>query len=251
MKKLLDSHVSIITGGSRGIGRDIARNFSENGSNIVIIYNKDIKSALSIKKEILNHGNKCELIKLNLEKKNNFKKLFARIKKKYGRIDILVNNAGYLNQMNFLNISDKEWNKTLNINLSSVFFSTQAIATVFKKQKMGNVINITSVGAQIGGTRAPHYAAAKMGVISLTRSFAKLLAPFNIRVNGIAPGIIETKMIEQFAKKIGKRKMYKDIPLKKLGKVNDISEAALFLCSNKSRYITGHIMNINGGSYLG
>ena len=250
MKKLLNSNVTIITGGSRGIGRDIARNFSKNGSNIIIIYNKDIKSAKSIKNKIISDGNKCEIIKLNLEKRIDYEKIFKKIKKKYGRIDILVNNAGYLNQMNYLNISKKEWHKTININLSSIFFTTQAISKIFKSQKSGNIINISSVGAQIGGTRAPHYAAAKLGVISLTKSFSKLLAPYNVRVNGIAPGIIKTKMINQFAKKLGK-KMYKDIPLKKIGTVDDISDTALFLSSKLSKYITGQIINVNGGSYLG
>ena len=251
MEKILSSKVSIITGGATGIGKDIALTFSKHGSKVILLYNKSFKSAKQIKSNILKHGNDCDIYKVDFDKKTNFKKLFYKIKKKYGKIDILVNNAGYLNQINYSRISLKEWNRNFNINLTSVFFASQAISEIFKKQKSGNIINISSIGAQIGGTRAPHYAAAKLGVISLTKSFAKLLAIHNVRVNAIAPGIIKTKMINQFINKIGKKNINKSIPLGHIGEVQDISNTAVFLGSEMSNYITGQVININGGSYLG
>ena len=252
MKNLeLKNQVSIITGGSRGIGASIAETFSENGSKVIIFYSRDINSARKVKKKIEINKSKCELVKIDLNKKNNFENIIKKIIQKHGKIDNLVNNAGYLNQMNYLDIGYKEWYKTLDINLTSVFFLSQAVSKIFRKQKFGNIINISSIGGQTGGTRAPHYAASKLAVISLTKSFSNLLAKYNIRANCIAPGVIDTKMIKQFAPKIGKKNILKSIPLKRFGYDKEVANTALFLASDKSSYITGQVLNVNGGSYLG
>ena len=250
MKKL-NNQIAIITGGSRGIGAKIAEIFASNGCKIVIIYGNDTKSALRVKKKILSLNTSCELIKLDLNKKNNYQKLINRIIKKYGQIDILVNNAGYLKQMNYLNIKYKDWYKTIDINLTSAFFLSQVTSKIFKKKKKGNIINISSIGGQTGGPRAPHYAAAKCAIISLTKSFSNLLSKHNIRVNCISPGVIETKMIKQFVPKIGKKNILKTIPMNRMGIDQEIANTALFLASDDSSYITGQVLNVNGGSYLG
>jgi 3-oxoacyl-[acyl-carrier protein] reductase len=252
MNKLkLNNKVSIITGGSRGIGAKIAEVFAKNGSKIIIIYGNDTKSALRVQNKILKLDVSCELVKLDLNKKNNYQKLIARIKKKYGKVDILVNNAGYLNQMNYLDIKYKEWYKTFDINLTSVFFLSQEISKIFRKKKKGNIINISSIGGQTGGPRAPHYAAAKCAIISLTKSFSNLLTKYNVRVNCISPGVIETEMIKQFVPKIGKKNIIKSIPLNRMGLDIEVANTALFLASDDSSYITGQVVNVNGGSYLG
>lgn len=251
MKKLLNTQVSIITGGSRGIGAKIAEVFAKNGSKIIIIYGTDTKSALKVKDKIFKLGSSCELIKLDLNKKNNYQKLLKKILKKYGKIDILVNNAGYLKQMNYLKINYKEWYKAIDINLTAAFFLSQETSKIFKKKKKGSIINLSSIGGQTGGPRAPHYAAAKCAIISLTKSFSNLLSKYNIRVNCISPGVIETKMIKQFVTKIGKKNILKNIPMNRLGADEEIANTALFLASEDSSYISGQVINVNGGSYLG
>ena len=248
--KLLEGTISLITGGSRGIGREIARLFADNGSKIFITYNKDLNSAKSIQKMIRKENGFCEIIKIDLSKQD-LKNRLKEIQKKYKKIDILVNNAGYLKQMNFMKINKKEWDKTFKVNLSSVFFTIQSIVPIFKKNGGGNIINLSSIGGQTGGTKAPHYAAAKLAVISLTKSFAKLLSPFKIRVNAISPGIIRTDLVKGMIKREGEKNINKNIPLNHIGSVSDISEAALFLASKKSKYITGQVLNINGGAFLG
>jgi 3-oxoacyl-[acyl-carrier protein] reductase len=250
MKKL-KNQIAIITGGSRGIGAKIAEVFAYNGCKIVIIYGNDTKSALRVKNKIVGLNSSCEIMKLDLSKKNNYQKLIKKITKKYGKIDILVNNAGYLKQMNYLNIRYKEWYKTIDVNLTSAFFLSQETSKIFKKKKRGNIINISSIGGQTGGPRAPHYAAAKCAIISLTKSFSNLLSKYNIRVNCISPGVIETKMIKQFVPKIGKKNILKSIPMNRLGVDEEIANTALFLASDDSSYISGQVLNVNGGSYLG
>ena len=145
----------------------------------------------------------------------------------------------------------KEWFRTIDTNLTSVFFLSQAFARYLKKQKFGNIINISSIGGQTGGVKAPHYAAAKLAIISLTKSFSRLLAPFNVRVNAISPGIIETDLVKKMIKNEGRSKIEKNIPLKKIGNTNNIADTALFLASKKSNYMTGQVLNVNGGQFLG
>tara|TARA_B100000686_G_C16594827_1_gene865388 strand:+ start:260 stop:1012 length:753 start_codon:yes stop_codon:yes gene_type:complete len=247
----LNNTISVITGGSKGIGKSIAELFAKNGSKVIIIYNKSKSSAVSVKNKIILSGGSCEIYKLDLSKKNNYKNLFSYVFKKYKKIDILVNNAGYLKQMNYLNIDHKEWFRTIDTNLTSVFFLSQAFARYLKKQKFGNIINISSIGGQTGGVKAPHYAAAKLAIISLTKSFSRLLAPFNVRVNAISPGIIETDLVKKMIKNEGRSKIEKNIPLKKIGNTNNIADTALFLASKKSNYMTGQVLNVNGGQFLG
>lgn len=247
----LKNQVTLVTGGSRGIGAKIAELFAKNGSTIIILYSSDTKAAQKVKEKISKLGQHCELIKIDLSKKNNYQKLVEKITKKFGKIDILINNAGYLNQMNYLNIGYKEWYKTLDINLTSVFFLSQEVSKIFIKKKNGRIINISSIGGQTGGPRAPHYAAAKCSIISLTKSFSNLLSKYNIRVNCISPGVIDTEMIKQFVPKIGKANILKSIPMNRFGVDYEVANTALFLASGDSSYITGQVINVNGGSFLG
>jgi len=247
----LKNKVTLITGGSKGIGAKIAEIFAKNGSRIIIIYGKDTRSAKIVQNKILKLNISCDLIKLDLNKKNNYKKVIQKILNKHGKIDILINNAGYLNQIDYRKINYKDWYKTLNINLTSVFFLTQEVSNIFRKKKFGNIINISSIGGQTGGPRAPHYAAAKSAIISLSRSFSNLLSKYNIRVNCISPGVIDTDMIKQFVPKIGKKNIIKSIPMSRFGNDIEIANTALFLASEDSSYITGQVLNVNGGSYLG
>ena len=246
----LPNTVSLITGGSRGIGRAIAEIFAENGSDVIITY-KDNKKAEKVKKLICNKGGYCEIHKLDLSKKKSLELFLKKIVKKHKKIDILVNNAGYLKQMSYLKIDQKEWYKTIDVNLTSVFFMIQSFAKLAIKQKNGNIINISSIGGQTGGVKAPHYAAAKLAIISITKSFSKLLAPYNTRVNAISPGIIETDLVKKMIAVEGRSAINKSVPLKKIGNASNIADTALFLASSQSEYMTGQVLNVNGGLFLG
>ena len=243
--------LALITGGSRGIGKAIAEIFAENGINIIFTYNENKKKAEIVKKSIIQKGVDCEIKKLDLSNKKTFDIFLKKITKKYKKIDILVNNAGYLKQMNYLKIDQKQWYKTIDVNLTSIFFMIQSYAKLAMKQKSGNIINISSIGGQTGGVKAPHYAAAKLAVLSLTKSFSKLLAPYNTRVNAISPGIIETDLVKKMIANEGRSAINRSVPLNKIGETKDVAEAALFLATKKSKYITGQVINVNGGLYLG
>ncbi len=243
--------VALITGGSRGIGKAIAEIFAENSMNIILTYNKNKKKAETVRRSILQKGVECEIKRLDLSNKKTFDLFLKKITKKHKKIDILVNNAGYLKQMTYLKIDQKEWYKTIDVNLTAVFFMTQSYAKLAMKQKTGNIINISSIGGQTGGVKAPHYAAAKLAVLSLTKSFSKLLAPYNIRVNAISPGIIETDLVKKMIAKEGRSAINRSVPLNKVGETKDIAETALFLATKKSKYITGQVINVNGGLFLG
>ncbi len=250
MQKLLNT-VSLITGGSRGIGSAVAEIFAKNGSDVIITYKDNKKKAEKVKKLINKNGGYCEIHKLDLSKKKSFNSFLKKILKKHKKIDILVNNAGYLKQMSYLKIDQKEWYKTIDVNLTSVFFMIQSYAKLVIRQKTGNIINISSIGGQTGGVKAPHYAAAKLAIISITKSFSKLLAPYNTRVNAISPGIIETDLVKKMIAVEGRSAINKSVPLKKIGNVNNIADAALFLASSQSEYMTGQVLNVNGGLFLG
>ena len=247
----MQKRVSLVTGASQGIGRDIAIKFAKKGYDIIATYNTNYKLALTLKKEINLIGKNCDIVQFDFSKQKKLSKLTNIIKLKYQKIDVLVNNAGYLKQMPFKKIDFKEWNKTINTNLSSVFFLIQSLTKYLEKSDNGSILNISSIGGQTGGTKAPHYAAAKLAIISLTKSFANILAGKKIRVNAISPGVINTKLVQKFIKKEGKNNLEKKIPLNRIGEVNDIADCATFLASKKSSYITGQIININGGLYSG
>lgn len=246
-----NNNIALVTGASRGIGKAISIELAKNDYNIIATYNKDKVAANILKKEINQLGKECEIIKIDFSKLEKIKILEALIKKKYKKLDILVNNAGYLKQMPYRKIILAEWEKTININLSAVFFLIQKLSNYMKKSKNASIINISSIGGQTGGTKAPHYASAKLGIISLTKSFANILSEKKIRVNAISPGVIETKLVEKFIKNEGRANLEKKIPLGRIGHVEDVAKLVVYLTSDKGNYITGQIINVNGGLYSG
>lgn len=250
----MDKKNLFITGGTGDIGFGLIKKYLENNYNIffTISSTKKKKNILAeIEKLSLKHGAKCKFIVMDLSKEDPeiWKKKINKFLLGVKQIHTLVNNAGYLKQKNFALISEKDWEITLNINLKSVFFITQILKKYLKKES--SVINISSIGGQIGGDLAPHYAASKAGVISLTKSFSKLFAKSEIRVNCISPGVIKTKMIANMIQKYGKKNILKNYLIKRFGKTEDVVEACYFLSSSKSQFITGQTYNVNGGVYLG
>lgn len=245
------NQVVIITGGSRGIGAASAVLFAKAGADVVITYTKNEKAAISIIESVKNEGRTCIAIKADVSKQSNAKKIVQQSLKKFGRIDILVNNAGIWTYGEIGSMSEKLWKETMRINLDGMFYMTNAVVPLMKKQHRGKIINISSTAGQSGEAEHSHYAASKGGMISFTKAIATELGQFNINVNSVAPGWVATDLNDSvFSDKKYKDQERKKIPLQRIPTPEDIAGPIVFLASDLARHITGEIMNVNGGSVL-
>ena len=245
------NQVVIITGGSRGIGAASAVLFAKAGADVVITYTKNEKAAISIIESVKNEGRTCIAIKADVSKQSNAKKIVQQSLKKFGRIDILVNNAGIWTYGEIGSMSEKLWKETMRINLDGMFYMTNAVVPLMKKQHRGKIINISSTAGQSGEAEHSHYAASKGGMISFTKAIATELGQFNINVNSVAPGWVDTELNDSvFSDKKYKDQERKKIPLQRIPTPEDIAGPIVFLASDLARHITGEIMNVNGGSVL-
>jgi len=249
-KNGIEGKVVLITGGSRGIGQAIALAFAYEGAKVCITYSTQKEKASKVTKKIKSKGTDSIFFQLDASNRKNVQSVLRKIVSRWGRIDILVNNAGYLEHKEFAKITDSDWDKTIDVNLKSVFICTQETSKYFCAQKNGCIINIASVGGQIGGPKAPHYAAAKSGVITFTKSAARILSPMGIRVNAISPGFIKTDMYKRIIKKSPEKQILNEILLGRAGEPEEVASSAVFLASDASSYITGQILNVNGGLFL-
>ena len=249
--KDLENKVAIVTGSSRGIGKAVALVLAKQGAKLVVTYNSNAVQAESVLQQILSFGGEAFSVQLDVCNRSSVQTMFETTVERFGHIDVLVNNAGFLEQKPFATITDEDWDYTLSVNLKGVFICTQEVMSVYERQRSGCIINISSVGGQMGGTKAPHYAAAKAGVISFTKSTARLLAPMGVRVNAIAPGFIRTDMYYNIISHTDKSQIDAGILLGRVGEPEEVAAAALFLASDGSSYITGHVLNVNGGLYIG
>lgn len=248
----LKDKVCFITGASRGIGRGIALAFAKEGAKVVIGYHLNEELAKKVQNEIDNlSGAENSILKIDISNVASIKSAFNKIIENYDRLDVLVNNAGYLKQQDLFSITEEDWDKSMDVNLKGAFFCSKNAFEIMQRQNSGVIINMTSVGGQIGGTRAPHYSAAKAGVISLTKSFARLGAINKIQVNAIAPGYVNTDMYKYIVTKRTEEEILAKIPLGRVAEIVDISKVAVFLASSDSSYITGQVLNVNGGVYVG
>ena len=234
----------IITGGSRGIGKCMAENFAKDGYNVVLNYNKSEKQAKQIKQNLKEEGFEIEIFKADISKRNEVKKLIEFTIKKFGNIDVLINNAGIARLHLFTDVTEEEWDEIMNTNLKSAFFTTQEVLPNMIHNKSGCIINISSVWGLVGASCEAVYASSKAGLNGLTKSLAKELGPSKIRVNGIAPGIIDTEMNSNLDEKI-KDELKTEIPLGKIGNPIDIYRCAKWLVEDE--YTTGQIISPNGG----
>lgn len=247
----LAGKTSLVTGSSRGIGRAIALRFGQEGARVAVTYNKEHSKALEVCDQLGRIGAETLCVQMDVTVRSNVRQVLAMISERWGRLDILVNNAGYLEQKPFDAITDGEWDHMLGVNLKGCFLCTQEAMDLFEARQSGCIINVASVGGQMGGDKAPHYAAAKAGVISLTKSTARLLAPIGVRVNAVAPGFIRTDMFQDIASRTVESEIAAGILLGHVGEPEDVAAAAVFLASDDARYVTGHVLNVNGGLYLG
>ena len=235
--------VALVTGGSRGIGRDIALALARKGVAIALNYNKSEKEAKDAAKEIRQIGSKCIEVCADVSKADAVGEMIAGIREALGPVQILINNAGISRPLKLEEISEGEWDETIAINLKSAFLVTQAVLPDMRSQKYGRIVNISSVAAELGGVVGPHYAASKAGMIGLTHSYAALLAKEGITVNAIAPALIATEMVTANPKARADL-----IPVGRYGKVEEVTDVVLMLVVNG--YITGQTINVNGGWYM-
>lgn len=251
MSASLQDRVAIVSGSSRGIGRGIAERFAAEGARTVVTWHRDEAAADSVIESIEKQGGRAHALQLDVTERESIRRVVAKTLELEGRIDVVVNNAGFLEQKPFDTISDEDWDYTFDCNLKSAFVFAQALQPHFESRRAGNLIQIASIGGQTGGTKAPHYAAAKAAMMSLTKSLAKLFAPHGVRVNAISPGYIETDMYADIATREAEAEILSTIPLARIGTPADVAGAAVYLASDESAYVTGHVLNVNGGFFLG
>jgi 3-oxoacyl-[acyl-carrier protein] reductase len=245
----LKGHVALVTGASQGIGRAIALELASRGSAVVLAArNQDKLNAL--RDEIASAGGQALVCKMDVGNEDEIKAGVKSAMEQLGKVDILVNNAGVTHDMLLLRLKRADWDRVLNTNLTSAYLTTQAVLSSMMKQRWGRIINITSINGQIGQTGQANYSASKAGLIGLTMSVAREVASRNITVNAVSPGYIETAMTEELSPEL-KDTMLKMVPLGRVGKDADIAKAVAFLASEDAAYITGHVLNVNGGLLMG
>lgn len=253
MKKnlLLNDKIVLVTGSSRGIGRAVALESARSGAHIVITYNTEADRADRVAAEIRGLGREALSLQVDVSSRVNVQKMISRTIKAFSRIDVLINNAGILQQKPFLEITDNDWERMMDVNLKGAFICSQEVFPVMQKQGKGIIINMASSGGQLGGPLAVHYSASKAGVICLTKSLARIGAPYGIRVNCIAPGLIDTEMTRDEIYSDAGREKTGQIPVQRPGTADEVAHAAVFLASGDASYVTGQTINVNGGLYMG
>ncbi|MBU2534491.1 MAG: SDR family oxidoreductase [Alphaproteobacteria bacterium] len=241
--------VTLITGASRGIGRAAAIMFAEAGSHVAINYRSDEKSALEVKKAVRAHGVRGIAVKANVAIKTDVDAMIDTVIKEFGRIDVVVNNAGVWIHNPIDSMTEERLRETVDINLMGTFYVCMAVTPHMKKQKSGVIINISSTAGQRGEAFHSPYGATKGAVIALTKSLAPELVDYNIRVNCVAPGWVETDMSYDALQEEGD-KVRAVIPMKRVGTPEELAGPILFMASDLATFITGEILNVNGGAVL-
>jgi len=234
--------VALVTGASRGIGKACALELAKIGYTVIVNYASNDDAANAVIKEIIDNGGQAKAIKCDVGNSETVKNMIDSILDEFKRIDVLVNNAGITRDGLFIRMSEEDWLKVINTNLSSAFYVTKPVARTMMKQRMGTIINISSICGVYGNAGQANYSSAKAGLIGFTKSLAKELAPRNITVNAIAPGFIETDMTNG----LETEKIVANIPLGRLGKPEDIAQTVKFLATAGS-YITGQVIGVDGG----
>ena len=245
----LNNKVAIVTGGATGIGHGIVRTLANLGATVIINYNSSANAAQELVDEINNNGGKAECIQANVSKFDEALKLVNYVIEKHSKIDILVNNAGITADNLIMRMSEDDFDRVIDVNLKGTWNCCKHALKHMTKARTGKIINISSVTALVGNAGQSNYAASKAGIIGLTKSLAREVAKRNINVNAIAPGFITTKMTEVLSDDLIMQ-MLNTIPLGRLGNVNDVSNLVAFLASDASDYITGQVINVDGGMVM-
>lgn len=246
LKNELLYKVGIVTGGSRGIGRAIVKTICQQGADCAFTYSTDRTAAETLAEEAAALGRTALPVQLDARDFDGARRLIDLVKERFGRFDLLVNNAGITRDRSLMSMSRDEWIDVIDVNLNAVFNTTRASIITFLKQKSGNIVNISSVSGIHPMPGQANYAAAKAGVIGLTKAVAQEVAAYNIRVNAVAPGFIETSMTRELSEK-ARNNALKKVPLGRFGTADEVAQTVLFLLSDRSRYITGQTLQLDGG----
>ena len=244
----LSTRVAIVTGGGRGIGRAIALKLAQHGASIVV-NDVALSSAEEVVEEIKAGGGEGIACGGDVSQPQDVSRLVQTATSTYGRVDILVNNAGITRDGLLLELSDSDWDQVLSINLKGAFLCTRGVLRHMLKQRWGRIINIASVVALVGNAGQANYASAKAGLIALTKTTAKEVAARSITVNAIAPGFIDTEMTQKLSENL-KQEIVKQLPIGYFGSPEDVAQAVVFLASEEARYITGQVLNVDGGMVM-
>jgi 3-oxoacyl-[acyl-carrier protein] reductase len=245
----LSGRVALVTGSGRGIGQAIAIKLAEVGANVIINDIGDVSTVESVVEEIRSMNRESTAIMADVSSSSDVDRMIEEATTAFGKIDILVNNAGITRDQLLMRMSDEDWDNVISVNLKSVFLCTRAVLRNMVKQRWGRIINISSIAAITGNPGQANYTSAKAGIIGFTRTVAREVASRSITVNAIAPGFIDTQMTQQLNES-QQQELKKLIPVGFIGTPRDIAEAAAFLASEEARYITGQVLNVNGGMAL-
>ncbi len=246
MNMLLKEKVAIVTGGTKGIGRAICVLFAEEGARVVANFSKDVEAAESLMSEAKAKRLSLGLFKADITQFDQVKEMVEETFAQYGKIDILVNNVGLVRDNFLMLMSDEDWDTLLRANLTSLFYGCKTVIRKMIPQRRGKIINISSISGILGTSGQTNYAATKGGVISFTKSLARELGPFNIHVNAVAPGLIESEVVAKMPKEKVEA-IIKSSSLGRIGKPEEVAQVVLFLASEHSDYITGQTIVVDGG----
>jgi len=247
----LTNKVAMVTGGSRGIGRGIAIELADSGSDVALTYHTNEGLAQEIVETITAHGGNAIAIQMTVEDRTSVKRAMTEVRESLGDINILVNNAAIAQEKPFDTITDVDWDNMLSVNLRGPFICCQEVLPDMLKRGWGRIINITSIGGQWGGFNQVHYAAAKAGLISLTRSLARIYSKQKITANAVAPGLVLTDMSAREVDSEAGQEKVRNIPIGRMATVEEVAQVVVFLASEAASYITGQTINVNGGMYFG
>lgn len=245
-EKILSGKVALVTGASRGIGRATALRLASDGAKVALNFASNVAKAEEVKREIEATGSEAMLLQGDVSKLEVVTELVQKIIDAWGRLDILVNNAGIARDNLLLKMSEDDFDKVIATNLKGVFNCTKAVTKIMMKQRGGRIVNMSSVVALRGNVSQANYAAAKAGIIGLTKSAARELASRGVTVNAVAPGFIDTDMTAALSEKV-KEVLLKEIPAGRMGTPEDVANAVAFLVSDQAAYITGQVLSVNGG----
>ena len=244
----LSNQVALVTGASRGIGRKVAEDLAGCGATVALAA-RSLSALEECAEAIREKGGESVVVQMDISSSEQINGAIAQIRERLGKIDILVNNAGIVRDNLLLRMKEEEWRAVLSTNLDGVYYATKAVIGGMIRQRFGRVINITSVVAQMGNAGQTNYVASKSGLIGFTKALARELGGRNVTVNAVAPGFIDTDMTRGLPEKT-RNELEASIPLKRLGSAEDVAFGVRFLASKEAGYITGHVLNINGGMYM-
>ena len=247
----LNGKIALVTGGSRGIGRGIALELARGGAQVMLTYHQNHTLAKTVVEEIEALGGRAASVQMSLDSRTSIQNAISKTVDTFGNPSILVNNAAMAQEKPFHEITDQDWDTVLSCNLKGAFCACQEILPLMLAGSSGRIINITSIGGQWGGFNQVHYAASKAGLISLTNSLAKIYSSKGVTINAVSPGLVQTEMTtNELNSELGKEKV-RNIPMGRIGTVQEIAGVVAFLASDAASYVTGQTINANGGMYFG